>query len=305
MKFLVCFLSLLMLFSCNGKSPDIEKLSHEKARETTITIAILPEQNVFEQKKRYRPLAEYLSNALDVNVKIKLLDSYGSIYDEIKNRTIDGAFFGSFNYILTRARADIEPLARPAETTGRSNYRSLIFTRKDSGLTSDIMKWKGKKIALVHEVTTAGYIFPAWHLKKHGITAFEQYFGKVIFTGSHDAAILSVLKGQTDLGAAKDLIFEKVLSENPAMKTELIVLASSLEVPSNTLCVRSDLDNRIKTALKNILISMHTTPEGREVLAAFSASKFKGTADSEYDELRAMAGELDINLKTHPFTYKR
>ncbi|WP_333656146.1 hypothetical protein [Dissulfurispira sp.] len=79
---------LLLLFSCTGTTPETDTVRPQKIREKTITIAILPEQNVFEQKKRYKPLAEYLSNALDVNVKIKLLDSYGFIYDEIKNKPL-------------------------------------------------------------------------------------------------------------------------------------------------------------------------------------------------------------------------
>ncbi|BCB95637.1 phosphonate ABC transporter substrate-binding protein [Dissulfurispira thermophila] len=284
---------------------DIKKVEPPRIREKTLTIAILPEQNVFEQKKRYKPLAAYLSERLDTNVKIKLLDSYGSIYDEIKNKTIDGAFFGSFNYVLTKARADIEPVARPVEMGEKSNYRGIIFTRKDSGLTEDVRTWKGKRIALVHEVTTAGYIFPRWYLKKYGIKSFEHHFRKIIFTGSHDAAILSVFKGQADIGAAKDLIFEKLLSENPALKKEIVILARSIEVPSNSLCVRGDLNTNIKDLLKKSLLSMHNTPEGKNALKALNAVRFKETIDSEFNVLREMARDLDIDTRAYPFRYRR
>lgn len=294
-----------MLFSCTGTVPETDTVRPQKIREKTITIAILPEQNVFEQKKRYKPIAEYLSNALDVNVKIKLLDSYGSIYDEIKNKTIDGAFLGSFNYVLIQARTDIEPVARPVETGENSSYRGIIFTRKDSGLTGDVRTWKGKKIALVHEVTTAGYIFPMWYLRKHGINSFEQYFGRIIFTGSHDAAILAVLKGQADIGAAKDLIFDKLLSENPAIKDEMLILAKSIAVPSNSLCVRSNLDSNIKESLKKTLLSMHNTPKGENALKAMDALRFKETTDSEFDALKKMARDIDIDIRTYPFRDKR
>ena len=294
-----------MLFSCTGTVPETDTVRPQKIREKTITIAILPEQNVFEQKKRYKPIAEYLSNALDVNVKIKLLDSYGSIYDEIKNKTIDGAFLGSFNYVLIQARTDIEPVARPVETGENSSYRGIIFTRKDSGLTGDVRTWKGKKIALVHEVTTAGYIFPMWYLRKHGINSFEQYFGRIIFTGSHDAAILAVLKGQADIGAAKDLIFDKLLSENPAIKDEMLILAKSIAVPSNSLCVRSTLDSNIKESLKKTLLSMHNTPKGENALKAMDALRFKETTDSEFDALKKMARDIDIDIRTYPFRDKR
>lgn len=295
----------MLLISCSNTPSDINTVKPQKIRENTFTIAILPEQNVFEQKKRYKPLAEYLSDKLGINVKIKLLDSYGSIYDEIKNKTIDGAFFGSFNYVLTKARADIEPVVRPAEMDDNTKYRGVIFTRKDSGLTADVKTWKDKKIALVHEVTTAGYVFPVWYLKKHGISGFEGYFKKIIFSGSHDAAILSVFKGEAEIGAAKDLILKKLLSENPAIKDEIIILASSVSVPSNTLCVRGDLTIGMKEQLKKALLSMHNTDRGKETLKALNASKFVETSDSEFDILRQMAKDIGIDTKTYSFRGSR
>ena len=305
LSFLFSIFILLSLLSCGGSEPKAEQMRSKKIRETSFIIAILPEQNVFEQKKKYKPLTEFLSEKLDVNVKIKLLDSYGSIYDEIRNKTIDAAFFGSLNYVLTKAKTEIEPIARAVEKNGVSNYRGLIFTRKDKGITSDLMTWKNKKIALVHEVTTAGYIFPAWYLKKNGIQHFEQNFSKIVFYGSHDAAIMSVFKGDAEIGAAKDLIFEKLLSENPAMKDDLIILASSIKVPSNSLCVRSDLDDKFKQSLKKILLSLHTMQDGKHALEALNAVKFKETKDEEYDLLRKMTEEIGININTYSFREKR
>lgn len=242
---------------------------------------------------------EYLSNALDMNFRIKLLDSYGSIHEELKNGNIDGAFFGSFNYVIARARTDIEPLVRPVDSSGNSVYRGTIFTRRDSGISADVKGWRGKRIALVHEVTTAGYIFPRWYLKRHGVKDFEKYFRKITFTGSHDAAILSVMKGQADIGAAKDLIYNGLLAHNPAMRSELVIIANSIEVPSNSLCVRGGLDKNVKDRLKKTLLSLHEDPEGKKALAALGAGKFTGTTDAEYSSLRQMASEVGIDIKTY------
>ncbi|MBZ0157508.1 MAG: phosphate/phosphite/phosphonate ABC transporter substrate-binding protein [Alphaproteobacteria bacterium] len=297
------FVVLLLLVSCGGTPAGLEKKGTEpkKIREGTFTIALLPEQNVFEQKKKYKPLIEYLSRVLDTNVKIKLLDSYGSIYDEITSRRIDGAFFGSFNYILTKAKADIEPIARPVERDGSSSYRGIIFTRKDSPVSKDVHSWKGKRIALVHEVTTAGYVFPRWYLKQRGIDGFEGHFGRILFTGSHDAAILSVYKGQADLGAAKDLVFERLLAANPAIKGDLTVIAESIEVPSNSLCVRGDIPPAFRSKLKAILLSLHMTSEGQKVLQSLEAVRFRETTDSEFAPLREMVREMGIDSRTYHF----
>lgn len=293
---LLAFACLTLLLSCTDSPQLPESTKPRQVSGELLTIAILPERNVFEQKRKYRPLADYLSKALGVNVKIKLLDSYGAIYDEIENGTIDGAFFGSYNYILARARTNIEPVARPVDADGKSNYHGIIFTRRDSGLTKHAATWKGKRIALVHEVTTAGYIFPKWYLRQQGIRYFERHFSKVIFAGSHDAAILSVLKGQADIGTAKDTIYRSVLADNPAMQQEMLVLAESMEVPANTLSLRSSLSPETKSALKKELLGMHLTPDGLRVLSGLGATAFKETRDSEYDELREMTKALSVDL---------
>jgi len=294
-----------MLLSCSNASSGTDTVTPERMREHTVTIALLPERNVFEQKKRYKPLAEYLSEKLDMNVKIKLLDSYGAIYQEIINKTIDGAFLGSFNYVLNRTRADLEPVARPVEKGGRSGYRGVIFTRKDSGLTSDVKTWRGKKIALVHRATMAGYVFPVWHLNKHGIQDLNNYFSKLVFLGSHDAAVLAVFKGQADIGAAKDLILQKMLAENAAIKDEIVILATSLSVPSNSLCLRSGLENSIKNSLKKSLLSMHEMADGKTALQALNAIRFIETGDSEFDMLRTMVDDVGLDIRSFPFRDKR
>jgi phosphonate transport system substrate-binding protein len=296
-----------MLISCDNTPQRIEsyKQGPGKIREQNFTIAILPEQNVFEQKKRYRPLAEYLSNTLNSNVKIKLLDSYGAVDNEIKNKTIDGAFFGSLNYVLEKEKNKLEPIARPVEPNGRSQYRGIIFTRKGSGLTENAASWKGKSIALVHEETTAGYIFPRWYLRRYGIWNFESHFRRIIFTGSHDAAILAVYKGHAALGAAKDIVYEKVLSENPAIRDDMVIVAKSIEVPSNSLCVRGDMKPAFREMLKKVLLSMHTTAEGKHALIALNAVRFTETTDSEFHALREMTREAGIDAKAYHLRDRR
>lgn len=79
-----------------------------------IMIALLPERNIFEQKKRYQPLQEYLSAAIGRPVAFKLLDSYQLIFAEIIEHRIDGAFFGSMNGAFAQIRGGVEMLAAPS-----------------------------------------------------------------------------------------------------------------------------------------------------------------------------------------------
>ncbi|MBI5099718.1 MAG: phosphate/phosphite/phosphonate ABC transporter substrate-binding protein [Nitrospirae bacterium] len=293
MLFILCF-TVLLPFACteNEKQKSENPSADKDFPTTSFVIALLPEQNVFSQKRRYMPLAHYLSRAIDMNVKTKLLDSYGAIYSEILNNKVDAAFFGSLSYVVTNAKIRMDPIARPYQKDGTSTYRGMIFARRNSGITGDITSWKDKRIALVHKSTTAGYIFPMWCLYKKGVKNFEDYFSQVIFMGSHDAAILAVLNGDVDIGCASDQIFNKFLKENPVRNEKLTVLASSAPVPSNTLGIRYDRDDILKKKLRSTLLDMDKTPEGREALSAMGATHFIETKNSEFEPIHEMLDTL-------------
>lgn len=291
-------LVILAFVACSDKKDARKSMADESIPTESFVIALIPERNVFEQKKRYQPLADHLSKVLGLNVKIKLLDSYGAIYSEMLQKKVDAAFFGSLSYIATNSKIDIDPLARPLRKDGTSTYRGLIFSLKDKGITEDVSTWKGRRIALVHRSTTAGYIFPRFYLHKKGVLRFEDYFRKVIYTGSHDAAVLSVLTGDADIGCASDLLFNKMSGENPIIRERLIILASSASVPAQTLGLRKDTDNVLKERLKATLMNLEKTPEGREVLAALGAVSFIETKEAEFGPIFEMLANLGLKPET-------
>jgi len=301
-RFLVIFtvfIFFLTFISCEKNSTDLSKVKKEKRISTDFIIALLPVQNVFLQKKRYQPLADYLSSALNMRVKTKLLDSYELIYYEMLNKKVDAAFFGSLSYVVMKSKMNIESIARPVLLDNTSTYRGIIFTRKDKRITKDIATWKNKRIALVNKSTTAGYIFPKWYLLKHGIKDFQKYFRKIIFTGSHDAAVMEVLKGNADIGCAKDTVIKRLARENPIISKELVTLAVSVAVPSNNLAVRSSIDDRIKKKLREAFRKIKNDEEGRKALKMLGAKAFIRTEESEYTPVITML--KDLGLKPEMF----
>lgn len=266
-----------------------------------ITIALLPERNVFEQKKRYQPLQEYLSAACGAPVSFKLLDNYQLIFSELTERRVDGAFFGSMNGAIAQLKGGVEILALPVDLQGVSTYTGVLFTRAGSGVTVDPRTWKGKRIALVNKVTTAGYLYPLSLLRRFGYTGDPaSFFGSMSFTGSHDAAILAVFKGEADLGACKDSVYDEQVRLHPEIGRALAVLGESAAVPSNGLGVRPDLEPARKAKLREALLGMNTTEDGQRALRQFGAQRFIPTTVRDYNPVFVMASEAGVNLATWP-----
>lgn len=281
----------------------------------TLVVGLIPERDVIRQEERYRPLADYLSRNLGGRVRVQLrhLRSYDELVQEFLAGRIDAAFFGSYTYALTRAKTAVELIARP-ESDGVSTYRGLIFTRRDSGIR-DWRDLEGRSFAMIAD-TTAGDVFPRVYLKRRGVLHPPSFLGRLVEVGSHDLAIRKVLDGEVDAGAAKDLVFDRLAREDPRIERELRVLAKSEPVPENALVVRSTVripcarchervgagirsaaaeelnEPRIRERLRQLLLNLDQTQDGRHILEALGADRFIETTDADYANLYRMIDEL-------------
>ncbi len=269
------------------------------AREGSLLIGLIPEQNIFRQIERYEPLAAYIGDKTGMKVRLTVLPRYGNIIKNFVSEGMDGAFFGSFTYALAHAKLGVEVLARPEGLDGTSTYHGLIFVRKDSGIKS-VRDMGGKRFAFVDKATTAGYLLPLAYFKKNGVN-FKKYLKESYFTGTHEDAIDDVLSGKADIGAAKNTVYERLAAADGRIKKELVILERSPDVPENGLAVKKDLDDSIKLKLKTVLLNMHNDPEGAKVLKGFGAKRFIETTDGDYQPVYKYAREIQLDLATYDY----
>jgi phosphonate transport system substrate-binding protein len=300
-RLLLCALFLLFMMGCSDErkvAPAPE--ASPPPQPARIVIGLLPEMDIFVQKKRYEPIARYLSQKIGADVELKILSRYGNILDNFQSEGLDGAFFGSFTGALAIKKMGVEPLARPEYLDGISTYYGMIFTRKDRGIKT-ARDMKGKVFVFVDKATTAGWLLPLYFFRTHGIAEYRTWFRETYFSGTHEDAVLDVLHGKADLGAAKDLVFYRLAKENPSIIEELEILAVSPKVPANTLAVRPDLDPALKSALRDGLLSMHENPEGRRALVQFGARRFIATGPRDYTPVIEYAEHIGLDLATYDY----
>ncbi len=294
----------LLLVSCCSRAPEEPPAAPAPAAleaDADLVIALLPERNVFEQKIKYLPLQAYLSRKLGLSVYFKLLDNYDHIFSELLEDRVDGAFWGSMNGAIAQVRGGVEILARPVWPDNSSTYWGYIFTLEGSGITSDPATWRGRSIAFVNKVTTAGFLYPLSVLRQAGITDDPgTYFDRAIFSGSHDASLIAVVQGEVDMGACKNTIFQEFLQRNPDVAANVKILSTSAAVPSNGLGVRPSLDDGLKARLREALLTMHEDPDGMAALNKFGALKFIETSFQDYSPVIDMAEKAGINLSDWP-----
>jgi phosphonate transport system substrate-binding protein len=297
-------LALLLAAGCDrSERPSQKETAARPDGEKIFAIGLIPEQNIFKQMDRYQPIASSLSKRVGIKIRLTVLPRYGNIIDYFVSSGLDGAFFGSFTYALAHRKLGIEPLARPMDMSGASTYHGILFVRKDGDIKS-VNQMKGKRFAFVDKATTAGYLLPLAYFKENG-KDYRTFLKETYFTGTHEDAVMDVLNGKADIGAAKNTVYERLAASDERIKKELTILDRSPDVPENSLAVRRDLDRSLKKKLKEALLTLGENPVERGVLAAFGAQRFIETTDADYQVVYRYAQEIELDLATYDYMNDR
>jgi phosphonate transport system substrate-binding protein len=265
-----------------------------------LTIGLIPEQNVFKQMKRYMPVGEYIQKRTGIKIKFTVLSRYGNIIDSFQNKKMDGAFWGSFTGALAIKKLGVQPIARPVNMDGSSSYKGYIFVHKYSTIDS-VERMRHSVIAFVDRATTAGYLFPLSYLRQNGVKNIDTFFKEAYFAGSHDAVIYSVLDKNAEVGCAKNTIFDMLARKDPRVRDDLVILAESQEVPSNSFALRKDIPLAMRNQIKRLLIEMSQDTEGRAVLKEFGIKKFIETTEKDYQPVFDIAQKAGIDLSKYNY----
>lgn len=263
-----------------------------------ILIGLVPEQNIFKQMDRYRPLAAYLSEKIGVKIRLTILSRYGDVVERFASRGMDGAFLNSLAAAMAITKLGVEPVVRRVNLDGTSTIRGYMFVRTDSNINS-VKDMKGKRIAFVDRATASGYLFAVAFLQENGISDIDRYFAEYFFTGSHDSAIYSVLDNRAEIGCASSTIFNDLVSKDPTIKRELRVIAQSEEFPEIILCLRKNIPREIKNRIADALLNMNRDPAGKEVLKKFGALKFIKTIVKDLSPIFNLANRARVDIRKY------
>jgi phosphonate transport system substrate-binding protein len=172
-----------------------------KAKYRELTFAVVPAENASGVTERWAPFIGYLSKELGVKVTLRIANDYAAVIEGQRAGNIQIASYGSASFARARLTGvKTDAFASDLNADGGTGYYSMLFVRANSAYKS-IDDLKGKNLGLVDPNSTSGNNVPRFELNKMGIPDAEAYFGKVVFTGSHENAILALAQGTVDVAA--------------------------------------------------------------------------------------------------------
>ena len=288
-RYLLLSLLLLALGSGIGLAADQGRV---------VKLALVPERNIFEQEKKYRSLCDFLCGILPFRVEFEVLRGYGDVLDHIDDGRADGGVLGSFLVAYGMERHGYVPLARPVWTSGLSHYQSYIFKGAGDEVTAEVKTWRDRTFAMVNRNTSAGYFYPLALVKKAGFAEGEEFFGEVLFSGSHDTSMWMVASGLADLGAAKSTVFDEMMVKRPALKKRIQVLHTWGRFPDATWVAGSGMSAEERNQLREALIGLAESAEGRRLLEAFGAQRFIPSVREDYRDVFDVIDASGFDIRT-------
>ena len=108
---LLSLLMLAILLQMSSNDSLAEKNQPQSDNENILRLVLVPEKNIFEQRRRYKYITDYLSTKMNMRFVVEIMTNYGNISEAFIEGKADAGFFGSFSYVLTHAKAGVEPIA--------------------------------------------------------------------------------------------------------------------------------------------------------------------------------------------------
>jgi phosphonate transport system substrate-binding protein len=233
-----------------------------KTKYPELTFAVVPAENASGVTERWAPFMDYLSKELGVKVTLRIANDYAAVIEGQRAGNIQIASYGSASFARARLTGvKTDAFANDINLDGSTGYYSVFFVKASSPYKT-VEDLKGKNLGLVDPNSTSGNNVPRFELNKMGLGDAETYFGKVVFTGSHENAMLALAQGTVDVAANQwtndnDSTLAQMLTKgmlknadgSPMKKEDFRIIHTSEAIINGPYAYGSDLPDDLKAAI--------------------------------------------------------
>jgi phosphonate transport system substrate-binding protein len=267
----------------------------------TVRIGFNPTQNSEQLSAATQAIADFLEGEFGgaIEVAVFLPTEYRGLIEAMRSGNLDFAFFPPDGFVIAQRETDAQVLLKSVRF-GNPFYWSAIIVRKDSGFTS-LADLEDKSIAWVDPNSAAGYVFPRAEITLAGIEP-DDFFSNQVFSGGHDAAVLSVLNGSVDAAAtfANDAenisgAWTQFLEEDRA--AELHSIFYSRPIPGDTFSVSREFANEYPALTLQIAAAIATirNPDSSLLMDLYRIDYMVPADSADYDVVREAREVLGLD----------
>lgn len=225
--------------------------------EDALVMGLIPAENNEEVAAQFEGVRKDLEEQLGQSIRVFQATDYTGIIEAMGNGQVDFAWFGPVSGMLAYQQHGAVPFAvGVSKETGESTYQSLILTRADSDIQS-LADLEGKDVAFVDPASTSGGLVPTFMVVNEIGKNPEEFFGRLVFAGTHDASVMALINESAEAAAVADFLLEGMIDRGLVSRNDFRVIAESDPIAGPPLMYIDDLDEELKANLTQAFLTLH------------------------------------------------
>lgn len=228
--------------------------------------------------------------------KALVASSYEAMVSAMGVNKVHVAWLPPMAYLFAKQRYGAQ-VALKVVRNGKPAYRGQIVVLADSPIKT-IADLKGKRVACVEQSSASGYLYPRALLLQNGVNP-ETDLKSLSFSGSHDSALLALIKGTADAACTFDDARVKLSTSTvPDIMHKTRVLAYTPDIPADNVSYSSAVSPELARKLTEGLLAIAQDAQGKKILMElYEIEGLVPAVDADYDPVRKMAEVLNLNLE--------
>jgi phosphonate transport system substrate-binding protein len=233
-----------------------------KAKYPELVFAIIPSENASGVTERYTPFVQYLAKELGTKVTLRIANDYAAIIEGQRTGNIHIASYGPSSFARARMTgAKVDAFAIETNLDGTKGYHSVFYVKKDSPYQK-VEDLKGKNLGLVDPNSTSGNNVPRFALNGMKIEP-ETFFSKVVYTGSHENAIIALQQGTVDIAAnwwndEQESNLQRMARKNMAKADDFRIIFKSEQIVNSPMAYLTDMPDDLKAKIRDAVLNLAT-----------------------------------------------
>lgn len=233
-----------------------------KAKYPEIVFAIIPAENASGVVERYTPFVNYLAKELGTKVTLRIANDYAALIEGQRAGNIHIGMYGPASFaraLMTGAK--IDAFAIETNIDGTKGYYSVFYVKKDSPYQK-IEDLKGKNLGLVDPNSTSGNNVPRFVLDGMKIDP-ESFFSKVVYTGSHENAVIALGQGTVDVAAnwwndEQESNLLRMARKNMAKAEDFRIIYKSAQIVNSPMAYLTEMPTELKAKIRDAVLNIAT-----------------------------------------------
>jgi len=264
----------------------------------TFVFTAIPDEDETKLVERFRGVADYLSEQLDVDVRYIPVKSYAAAVSAFRNNQVQLAWFGGLSGVQARRLVPgSEAIAQGVEDKAFETYfiaNTNTGIKPADKLTELESQLKGKTFTFGSKGSTSGRLMPEFYVRDTFDSKPEDFFSRVGFSGNHTRTLRLVEAGTYDVGALNFQVWEKELGDGNIDTDAVQVIWKTPAYPDYQWTIRGDVNERFGDGFKQRVTEALRNLDNPELLESFPRSGFIPASNDDYEPIRKTAEEIGI-----------